>query len=153
MNDLLTTWSAALFAGKWLFVGLIYLALLIILGAVRQEARWRLAGGEAPAHVGAGRLRVLEGGADKRLKPGYVIPLRPVTTLGAKSGNTIVLNDPYVSSRHARLTWDGTAWYVEDLGSANGTVVDEKPCRPQTRCPLPFGARLRLGPVVLELLA
>jgi pSer/pThr/pTyr-binding forkhead associated (FHA) protein len=73
--------------------------------------------------------------------------------LGAKSGNTLVLNDPYVSSRHARLTWDGTAWYVEDLGSANGTVVDDKPCRPQARCPLPFGARLRIGPVVLELLA
>lgn len=153
MNDLLTTWSALLFAGKWLFVGLIYLALLIILGAVRQEARWRLAGGEAPANVGAGRLRVLEGGGDKRLKTGYVILLRPVTTLGAKSGNTIVLNDPYVSSRHARLTWDGTAWYVEDLGSANGTVVDDKPCRGQARCPVPFGSRLYLGGVVLELLA
>src|SRR5688500_9798224 len=107
MNDLLTTWSALLFAGKWMFVGLVYLALLIILAAVRQEARWRLAGGEAPASVGAGRLRVLEGGADKRLKPGYVIPLRPVTTLGAKSTNTIVLADPFVSSRHVRLTWDG----------------------------------------------
>lgn len=153
MNELLTTWSALLFAGKWLFVGLIYLALLIILGAVRQEARWRLSGGEAPANVGAGRLRVLEGGADKRLKVGFVVPLRPVTTLGAKPGNTLVLNDPYVSGRHARLTWDGTTWFVEDLGSANGTLVDGQPCRPQARCLVPFGARLTLGAVVLELLA
>ena len=103
--------------------------------------------------MGAGRLRVLEGGAGKRLQPGYVIPLRPVTTLGAKAGNSIVLADPYVSSRHARLTWDGTAWYVEVLGRGNGTAVDDKPCRPEARCPLPFGARLHVGPVVLELLA
>jgi hypothetical protein len=153
MTDVLPAWSALLFAGKWLFVGLVYLALLIILGAVRQEARWRLGGGDSPAAVGSGRLRVLEGGADKRLKPGVIIPLRPVTTLGAKSGSTIVLGDPYVSSRHARLTWDGTAWYVEDLGSANGTLVNDQPCRAQTRCPVPFGARLRIGAVVLELLA
>lgn len=54
----------------------------------------------------------------------------------------IVLADPSVSGRHARLCWRGTKLLVEDLGSANGTYVDGKPVRrAQLRpgCELSFG--------------
>jgi hypothetical protein len=34
-----------------------------------------------------------------------------------------VSGDPGVSRRHAQLTTDGSRWFVEDLGSANGTYV------------------------------
>jgi hypothetical protein len=153
MNDLLAIWSTLLFAGKWLFTGLVFLALVIILNAVRQEARGHLAGASEAAPVSAGRLRVLDGGADAALRPGRILPLRPVNTLGAAKENTLTLTDPYVSGRHARLTWDGADWWVEDLGSANGTLVDGQPCRPHTRCKLTSGQRLSLGEVALELLA
>jgi hypothetical protein len=149
MSDVLTAWGSLLFVGKWLFVGLVYLALLIILAAVRQEARWRLPAGESGPLAG-GRLRVLAG--DGRLRPGFIIPLRPVNTLGAEKDNTLALADPYVSAHHARLTWDGSEWWVEDLDSSNGTRVDQRPCQPHARCPVAFGARLALGNVVLELL-
>ena len=150
MSDVLALWSTLLFAGKWIFIGLVYLALLIILGAVRQETRGRLVG-DVPTAVASGRLRVLQGaGAVPALANG-AFQLKPVTTLGAGQDNTLVLSDPYVSGRHARLTWDGAEWWLEDLGSANGTSVNGRPCRPHVPCRLPFGARLSAGDVVLEL--
>lgn len=45
-------------------------------------------------------------------------------TIGREPGNTLVLNDTRVSSRHARVTRQGNRIRVEDLGSANGTLVN-----------------------------
>src|SRR5690606_33578819 len=37
--------------------------------------------------------------------------------------NDIPVNDPSVSGRHARIFADGGRWFLEDLGSSNGTFV------------------------------
>jgi hypothetical protein len=150
MGDVLALWGVLLFVGKWIFIGLIYLALVIILGAVRAEARGRVPGAVQPTAV-PGRLRVLQAGGAAQLLAGRAFELQPVTTLGAADANTLVLADPYVSGRHARLAWDGAEWWLEDLGSANGTLVNGQPCRPHRRCRVPFGARIGAGGVVLEL--
>ena len=39
----------------------------------------------------------------------------------------LVLDDPRVSARHARLDWTGTGWSLADLGSKNGTVIAGSP--------------------------
>lgn len=52
-----------------------------------------------------------------------------------------------VSAVHARVTRDDLGWYVEDLGSRNGTAVDGVTAAP--RIHLRPGAQLRLGDVVL----
>jgi len=39
----------------------------------------------------------------------------------------LVLEDPRVSKRHARLEWNGAGWSLEDVGSKNGTSVDGVP--------------------------
>jgi hypothetical protein len=36
----------------------------------------------------------------------------------------LVVEDPRVSKRHARLRWTGSGWALEDLGSKNGTSVN-----------------------------
>ena len=41
--------------------------------------------------------------------------------------NAIVVEDQFVSAEHAILTFRGRAWYVEDLGSTNGTYVNGVP--------------------------
>ena len=46
--------------------------------------------------------------------------------IGRAAGCAIVLaDDPDVSRRHARLTWQEGGWLLEDLGSSNGTFVGE----------------------------
>jgi pSer/pThr/pTyr-binding forkhead associated (FHA) protein len=71
-------------------------------------------------------------------------------TLGRAHDSTIVLDDDYASSRHARIYPDqGGQWIVEDLGSTNGTYLDRN--RLTTPTPVPLGAPIRIGKTVIEL--
>ncbi len=63
-----------------------------------------------------------DGGSD--LKPGEAFPLQPVTALGRDLSNTIVLSDPTISSQHTLVSLRDGQWWVEDLGSRNGTYVN-----------------------------
>lgn len=65
-------------------------------------------------------LAVLELGAERwPLKAG-------VTLLGRSAKAAIVLNDPSVSQVHAQITQQGDKHFLRDLGSRNGTWVNEK---------------------------
>ena len=56
---------------------------------------------------------------------GSTYPLRGrVITIGRSPDNSIVIDDSSVSRHHARLTWQGHAYALEDLGSSNGTWVN-----------------------------
>lgn len=68
--------------------------------------------------------------------PGVTFPLEgDQLTIGRDSSNAVAINDSEVSRRHARLSFQGGKYVVEDLGSTNGTFVN--------------GQRLS-GPVVLK---
>lgn len=56
--------------------------------------------------------------------PDTSFPLLPVTSIGRHRSNTIVLNDGFISSRHAVLAQRETGWWLEDLGSRNGTLLN-----------------------------
>ncbi|MDH6576419.1 FHA domain-containing protein [Kitasatospora sp. MAP5-34] len=71
-------------------------------------------------------------------------------TLGRAHDSTIVLDDDYASSRHARIYPDQTGqWTVEDLGSTNGTYLDRQ--RLTVPMPLQPGMPIRIGRTVIEL--
>ncbi|HET9633723.1 MAG TPA: FHA domain-containing protein [Terrabacter sp.] len=53
-------------------------------------------------------------------------------------------SDPGVSRRHAQLTTDGTRWFVEDLGSSNGTYVGPA-AGPLPDTAIAVGPRTELG--------
>src|SRR5664279_4836690 len=57
-------------------------------------------------------------------QPGTVFGLDAVATIGRDVNNSIVVEDEFASTEHATLTFRGRAWYVEDLGSTNGTFVN-----------------------------
>lgn len=81
---------------------------------------------------------------------GTIIPLGTSSVLVGRSPScTLVLDDDYSSSRHARLFPRDDGWYVEDLGSTNGTFVGEQRIAGPTR--LPTGTPVRVGRSVLEL--
>jgi pSer/pThr/pTyr-binding forkhead associated (FHA) protein len=70
-------------------------------------------------------------------------------TMGRANDATLVLNDDYASTRHARIFPQDGQWIVEDLGSTNGTYLDrQKVTRPT---PVPVGVPVRIGKTVLEL--
>ncbi|MFD5446921.1 FHA domain-containing protein FhaB/FipA [Streptomyces sp. NPDC003470] len=71
-------------------------------------------------------------------------------TLGRAHDSTIVLDDDYASSRHARIYPDRDGqWIVEDLGSTNGTYLDRS--RLTSPTPIGPGAPIRIGKTVIEL--
>ena len=61
----------------------------------------------------------------------------------------IRLDDDYVSTRHARIAASGDQWFVEDLGSTNGTYVGSSRISQATAIQL--GTQVRIGKTILEL--
>jgi pSer/pThr/pTyr-binding forkhead associated (FHA) protein len=79
-----------------------------------------------------------------------VIPLgTSQITIGRAPDSTLVIDDDYASSRHARLYAGDGGWIVEDLGSTNGTWIDRT--RITSPTVLPPGAALRIGRTTLQL--
>ena len=69
--------------------------------------------------------------------------------IGRADDSTLVLSDDYASERHARLSKRGDDWYVEDLGSTNGTFLDRGKVTTAVRAPL--NTPIRIGKTVIEL--
>lgn len=84
---------------------------------------------------------------------------RPLQDGGAREGVLIgrgreadvALRDPSVSRRHALLMHSAAGWFLEDLGSTNGTWVEGVRLAPHEPAPLREGARVAFGSVDLRL--
>ncbi len=69
--------------------------------------------------------------------------------IGRGSDAAIRLDDDYVSTRHARIAASGDEWFVEDLGSTNGTYIGSvRITQPTT---ITLGTQVRIGKTILEL--
>ena len=159
MNELsLTIIRVAFLAVLWLFViAAIGVVRTDLLGgpsttARRSKARQAQAPRQSrparPPRPGRGspRALVVTAGA---LKGTSLDLAQQQITLGRANDATLVLNDDYASSRHARIFPQDGQWIVEDLGSTNGTYLDrQKVTRPM---PVPLGVPIRIGKTVLEL--
>ena len=144
-------WNTVLFVSKWIFIGLIYFTLFMVLIAVRREMSLRLRSDRGPVAPQPGKLEVLTTGSDPNLRPGEVLALQPETYLGADQSNDIVLGDRYVSGRHACLRWDGASWLLEDLDSRNGTFVGLHRCQPHVPQYVQPGAMIKMGDITFKL--
>ena len=160
MNALtLTLIRVAFLAVLWLFV-------IAAIGVVRTDLF-----GTATAKVRRDTEQPAAGssttqGPPRPAKPGRGTPRFLVVTEGALAGRsidlvdqqitmgrandaTLVLNDDYASTHHARIFPQDGQWLVEDLGSTNGTYLDrQKVIRPT---PVPVGVPIRIGKTALEL--
>jgi pSer/pThr/pTyr-binding forkhead associated (FHA) protein len=81
---------------------------------------------------------------------GVSVPLegQPIL-LGRGADATIRLDDDYVSTRHARFVPHGDDWYIEDLGSTNGTYIGSQ--RITTPMVVAIGVQVRVGKTIAEL--
>jgi len=105
---------------------------------LRPQHTTLMPGPEIAERAGRAQLIVISGE-----EAGLVYPLEGETlTLGRGSTAQLKIADENVSRLHARLTCHDHRWSVEDLGSRNGTFVND---RRVDRALLGFGDRLRLG--------
>jgi pSer/pThr/pTyr-binding forkhead associated (FHA) protein len=114
------------------------------------------AGATAPAEEPALARSLRRNGGPTRLVVtegplrGTTLPLTSSAILvGRAPSCTLVLDDDYSSSRHARLYPENGQWFVEDLGSTNGTYLGS--ARVDRPTPVTAGAPVRVGKSVLEL--
>lgn len=149
MNDALI--ALLLSALKLIFLGLIYLFLFFVLFAVQREMRQHLRRQEERTNHDPGQLKVIRNGPASRIQSGRFLRLRTRTNLGSDPGNDIVLDDDYVSGEHAQLTWDGHRWWLEDLGSTNGTWLDGRSLPPHVKQRVLPHATLKIGDTTFEL--
>jgi pSer/pThr/pTyr-binding forkhead associated (FHA) protein len=158
MNELsLTIIRVAFLAVLWLFViAAIGVVRTDLLGGPANGRRGKLRQAQAPrapkpakpARAGRGSARVLVVTAGALKGTSLDLDQQQIT-LGRANDATLVLNDDYASSRHARIFPQDGQWIVEDLGSTNGTYLDrQKVTRPM---PVPVGVPIRIGKTVLEL--
>jgi hypothetical protein len=69
--------------------------------------------------------------------------------IGRGPDAAIRLDDDYASTRHARIAFAEDQWFVEDLGSTNGTYIgNARITQPTT---LTLGTKVRIGKTILEL--
>ena len=101
----------------------------------------------APAPPSQLRLVVVEPGGSG-LAPGGVITVSSGATLGRAARSAIVLSDSAVSGEHARVVQHDNRWMVADLGSTNGTLLNDQVVKRQA--PLAPGDVLGLGNVRLR---
>lgn len=121
MELLLLLLRLSLAAALYLFLGAVLLLLWRDLHRPDEVAQ------AAPRRYG--RLVVVAVGAPEEAAEdvpgvGAAFPLRPVTSLGRSSVNTIVTPDAYSSSEHALLIYRDGQWWLEDRGSRNGTTLN-----------------------------
>lgn len=112
----------------------------------RERRRGSPAAGGRPAGRGAAARLVITDGP----LAGTTLPLSGSQVLvGRSPGNTLVLDDDYASNRHARLFPGDGGWWLEDLGSTNGTYIDGQ--RVTAAEEIRPGVPVRIGQTVLEL--
>ncbi len=104
------------------------------------------------ASTPAARLIVLDPGGSDR-PPGSSLPLAPVTSIGRDLDNEVVLHDATVSGRHAVVLRRDGAWWVEDLGSTNGSFLNGDTVRPELPALVRSGDTVQFGAVRLRLVS
>jgi pSer/pThr/pTyr-binding forkhead associated (FHA) protein len=150
------------------FLVLLWIFVFTVVGVIRRDL---FAGSRAsrivaaPRGVGVPAAAPAAGGRPARTRRGKVARQLVVTagalagtritlseapiSIGRAEDSTLVITDDYASSRHARLVPRAGQWYIEDLGSTNGTYLDRGKVTAPT--PVPLGVPIRIGRTSLEL--
>ena len=149
---------------RFAYLAILWIFVLSCISVIRSDmfgARLpRQAGAAAPAKERRPRQR------NKPAKPRRGAPTQVVIVEGGNRGEAISLekaplligrgndaairlDDDYVSTRHARIANSGEQWFVEDLGSTNGTYVGTRRISQATAIEL--GTQVRIGKTILEL--
>jgi hypothetical protein len=138
----------AILALRLALVAILYLFLWLVM---RLAARGLRAGPQARLARANGELRleVLVAG-ESNLRPGEVLEVSDGAVVGRADWAEVVVADAAVSAEHLRVRRQGQRWLVADLGSTNGTLVNEAPVQGEQS--IRDGDVLALGNVRMKVL-
>jgi len=145
---------------KLAFLAVLWLFVLSAVSVIRSD----IFGTKAPVQARPAKAKAKP--AAKSRKPARGVPTRLQVTDGPNKGQSVPLgdkpillgrgtdaairlDDDYVSTNHARFATNGEQWFVEDLGSTNGTYLGSQ--RITSPIPIGIGIAVRLGKTIVEL--
>jgi pSer/pThr/pTyr-binding forkhead associated (FHA) protein len=132
---LLGVWLRGLVRGLWVGVG-----------AAAGDGGGRRPRDNAPTLPPGPSTLLVQGHSDAKPR---TVKLSASMTVGRAPECELRLDDTYTSQQHARLFAKNNSWFVEDLGSTNGTFVNEqKLAAPAMLQP---GDKVRVGQTIMEL--
>ena len=143
------------------------LFLILLYLFVARAVRWVWRDVTAPARAAAvaaapvKRSRSASGGKRKaRALPGELVIHTPQgrprvvkldahdVTFGRADSSTVILDDPYISDHHARVFLSDGEWCISDLGSTNGTFLNQVKVTAAT--PIAAGDQLGIGKTTVQ---
>lgn len=147
---------------KLLLLALLYLFFARVLYAVWTEVAHANAGPTRPAppETPSPNQPIPARKWKRSRTPGRLVVITPVEqqgrvyelgaeqTVGRSPGCQVSLDDTYASQVHARIFRGSDGWFVEDLGSTNGTLLNDRKVSAPTA--LTVGDRLKIGSTELE---
>lgn len=137
------TFGVLLWGVRIAFLLLIYIFLIRAFGVLQRALAAERVEGRA-----IGTL-VVERSPARTPRVGERLPLRASNAIGRDAGNDIALPDEAASARHATLALEDGDWWIEDLGSTNGTLVNGTRITKRER--LRPGDEIAIGRVALRL--
>ena len=123
---------------------IIYYALKIMYKDVKGGNKKKAPGKKAHG------LEVLKTISNGTLGIGSVIPVTSTISIGRREDNSIVLNDQFVSSYHAKIYVKNNDFYLEDLASTNGTFINDSKVEGRVR--LKVNDQIRMGSTVFKVI-
>jgi pSer/pThr/pTyr-binding forkhead associated (FHA) protein len=150
---------------RFAYLAILWIFVLSCISVIRSDMFGARVAREASGR-GQPRQERRAKGKSKPAKPRRGVPTQVVIVEGGNKGETVSLDDAplligrgndaairldddYVSTRHARIASSGEQWFVEDLGSTNGTYVGSSRISQATAIQL--GTQIRIGKTILEL--
>ncbi len=146
LEGAVTNYAALVKPLQWLVVAVIFLFFLRVARAVTVQARAPRDAATTPVRRRNRRFALEFIEPDGRF--GERVELPEQLDIGRSPTSGLVLDDAYVSSRHASIDYDHDGLVLSDLGSTNGTFVNEKPIDGPTR--LKRGDVVQIGGFVFE---
>lgn len=126
---------------RYIFILLIYLFMIGIIRMIYLDIKSM----GSSISDGTSYLKLLNRKDTLPFKIKEVYILEDDVSIGRGTQNNIVLRDPYISKSHARITLDEEEYFLEDLDSANGTLVNDT--RVLDVVKLKDGDRIKFGQV------
>lgn len=133
---------------RLVFVLLIYLFLFQVVIVIVKDLRNASVRRDSTEPEGF-FLVVVDSGAQSLIS-GQRFELEPITSIGRSPSNTVALNDNFASGEHAMLALRDGKWWLEDVGSTNGTMLNRRLINGPT--PVDLGDVIEVGKTRMKLI-